>query len=177
MATLEEIDRGLIKALEQVNEFKDSYVAVGFFEGQTHKDPQGGEDDIPLAAIAAVHEYGAVIENGWGRGIKIEIPERSFMRSWATEKKDEIAETIGSLYGQVVDGKISSKKALAILGQYGVAGIKKKIDVGPFTPLAESTLLMREHGGTKPLIDTAQMRNSIRSEVRTGALPSEGVAE
>ena len=71
---------------------------------------------------------------------------------------------------------MTTKKALELLGQYGVAGIKKKIDTGPFQSLADSTLLMREHGGSKPLIDTAQMRNSVRSEVRTGEIPTEGQA-
>ncbi len=170
---IQEIDHGLTKILAEVDRFKDGYVAVGFFEGQTHKDPNGGED-IPLAGIAAVHEYGAVIENGWGRGIRIEIPERSFMRTWATEKKEEIAKVIGELYGKVVDGQMTAKQALAILGQYGVAGIKKRIDDGPFTPLADSTILRK--GSSKPLIDTAQMRNSIRAEVRSGAIPAEGVA-
>lgn len=175
MGVLEEKDLGLKRILSQVEDFKDGYVAVGYFEGQTHKNPGGGED-LPLAGIAAVHEYGATIDNGWGRGIKIVIPERSFIRAWAVEKKEEIASVIGELYNQVLDGRLTAKKALQLLGQYGVAGIKKKIDVGPFVPLADSTLRMREHGGSKPLIDTGQLRNSIRAEVRSGPIPPEGAA-
>ena len=175
MAILEETDHGLKRILEETEKFKESYVCVGFFEGETHKALDGGED-IPLAAIAAVHEYGVTINNGWGKGIKIVIPERSFIRAWANEHKQEIGEVIGELYNKVLTGELNAQKALQLLGQYGVAGIKKKIDVGPFVPLADSTLLKREHGGSKPLIDTGQMRNSVRSEVRTGEIPTVGVA-
>ena len=176
MGILEERDLGLKRILEETEHFKDSYVCVGFFEGETHKSLDGSEEDIPLASIAAVHEYGVTITNGWGKGITIVIPERSFIRAWAAEHKTEIGEVIGELYNRVVTGEFTAKKALQLLGQFGVAGIKKKIDTGPFKELADSTLRMREHGGSKPLIDTGQMRNSVRSEVRTGEVPTEGVA-
>jgi hypothetical protein len=172
MATvLEEHDRGLQRILKETASFKDGYVCVGFFEGKELED--GG---ITLAGIAAVHEYGATIDNGWGKGIRIVIPERSFIRGWAADKREEIGRVCGNLYNRVVSGEISADKALHELGQYGVAGIKKKIDEGPFVPLAPSTLRLRRHGGSKPLIDTGYMRNSVRSEVRHGALPTEGVA-
>jgi hypothetical protein len=171
VATTEEHDHGLQRILKETDKFKDGYVCVGFFNGDA-----ADADGITLAGIAAVHEYGAVIENGFGKGIRIVIPERSFIRSWAAEKREEIGRVCGALYNRVVSGELSADKALRELGQYGVAGIKKKIDEGPFVPLAESTLRMRANGGTKPLIDTAVMRNSIRAEVRHGALPTEGVA-
>jgi len=173
MGVLEEKDLGLKRILSQVEDFKDGYVAVGFFEGQTHKNPGGGED-LPLAGIAAVHEYGAIIMRASSTSAGFEIPERSFMRSWATEKKEEIGRVVGELYNKVLAGEFTAKKALQLLGQYGVAGIKKKIDVGPFTPLAESTIARK--GSSKPLIDTGQMRNSIRAEVRSGPIPPEGAA-
>jgi hypothetical protein len=169
MGVLEEKDRGLERIMKEIAAFKDGYVAVGFFAGE---DPPGG--GITLAGIAAVHEYWAVIMNGWGKGIHFEIPERSFMRGWAAEKKEEIGRVVGNLYNRVITGELTAEKALKELGQYGVAGIKRKIDQGPFVPLAPATIARK--GSSKPLIDTGTMRNGIRAEVRHGALPAEGVA-
>lgn len=174
-------------------ELKGKEIAVGLQAGDKTKD---GSMDI--ARLAAIHEFGAVIEreartqtifhkiNKSGRFVKggrfvkarssnfartvsvgahtTVIPERSFMRSTFDEKSNTWQTNTWQQIGLVVDGKTNVKSALDVLGNQMEGDIKKKIEAGPFTPNAPSTI--RQKKSAKPLIDSARMRQSVRYTVR-----------
>jgi len=65
----------------------------------------------------------------------------------------------------------ATKRALDQEALFLVGEIKKKLRAGPFKPLAKTTLLLRKlkgRKGTKPLIATSDMRNSV-TKVNTDA--------
>ena len=164
---LKEVDHGWKDIKKSIDQMKHCYTTVG-----VHEDA-GEQAGTPLAVIASVHEYGAEIKNGFGKGIHITIPERSFMRSWVAENGPDIGHYKERLINQVMEGKLSVIIALARLGEYAVSGIKRKIVNGPFTPLKPATIAKK--GSSKPLIDTGQMIGSItHKEVLGREPPKEG---
>lgn len=136
----------------------DMNVAIGFLRSSGfHKVKSEGEKPLTVATIAAIHEFGS------SDGV---IPERSFMRSSIDDNKVKLEKLLKKLCGLVVDGSIQKKQALALVGQNVVDSMKAKIRTGKFKPLAKSTKQRKK--SDKPLIDTAQMINSIEFEIRKG---------
>lgn len=92
------------------------------------------------------------------------IPERSFMRTAFDESLPDINNTVDRLVSGVMSAKIAAQTAANVLGERHQGQIKAKIKSGTFTPNAESTIARK--GSSKPLIDTGEMLNSIRYEVK-----------
>lgn len=91
-----------------------------------------------------------------------DIPERSFLRSTLTEKTNEIKNQAENLVQNL--GTTDVEQGLGRIGLYLETEIKKKVTNGNFTPNAPSTI--KQKGSSKPLIDSGQMLNSIRFEIR-----------
>jgi len=152
-------DRGWKKiAAELKKAAAKPHVRVGFIGdsgGATHK-----ESPLTVAGVAAIHEYGAPEQN---------IPERSFIRGTIEAHSNEVRAFIDHQNKSVLFQKISVKEALGRLGLFMVALIKNRIvkeHVPP--PLKESTIQAKTRDGKTgevPLVDTAQMLNSIRHQV------------
>lgn len=124
-------------------------------EGESLKPNVSTSKTNTVAQIAFMNEFGSAD----GR-----IPERSFMRSAMDENKPELTKFIKKISGDVVDGKFGPKKGLGLISQKVVNFIKAKIKSGPFKENAPYTLAMKK--SSKPLIDTAQMLNSLEWEIR-----------
>lgn len=130
----------------------DDTVLVGIPAGITEKT---GES---TAAIAAVHEFGS--EDG-------RIPERSFMRAGILFYRNELRARAKDDLLQVAQGRMSMLTALERLGLAASSNIKRYIrssGEGTFAPLAPATIAAKTVGGkagTKPLIDTGNMMQSI----------------
>jgi hypothetical protein len=116
------------------------------------------------AEIAFIQEYGSDHKH---------IPARPFLRPALAHSKDKIIEifqtgTIRALSGE--DMHITMEKA----GLYAQSQIKNFIVSGEgFKPLSPATIYGRQHrrknpatAPTKPLIDTAQLLNSITYIIR-----------
>lgn len=152
-------DRGWKKiAAELQKAAKKPYVKVGFIGdsgGAEHKDSV-----LTVAGVAAIHEYGAPERN---------IPERSFIRGTIEAHSSEVQGFIDHQNKSVLLQKIDVKEALGRLGLFITALIKNRIvkeHVPP--PLKESTIKAKTRAGKTgevPLVDTAQMLNSIRHQV------------
>ena len=124
---------------------KGRRVEVGIFQNQ-------GED---LVQYAAANEFGTD-----------KIPERSFLRSGIDEarRSGKLQRKVADLLDLVIRGKITPLAALVRLGIVGAEIVKKKIDAGPFTPLAPSTI--RRKGSDVPLIETGRLRRNITSRIK-----------
>ena len=138
---------------------RDDLIAMNAYTSVGVHEDAGDSEGTPLAVIAAVHEYGAEIKNGFGKGIRIVIPERSFLRSFVDENSGNLENFKQKIVGMIIDGKSTPGQALSLLGEYAVSGVKKKMRNGPFTPLRPATI--RRKGSSKPLIDTGQLIGSI----------------
>lgn len=149
----------------------EAAVFVGYLRSSgVYKEPARNKgkksEGLTVAQIAAIHEFGATVKNGWGKGIQITIPERSFMRSSIDANADKLETLLSKVTGQVAEGKMSKEKALRLAGEFVKAKMVAKINSGVPPPLSEYTKAQKK--SSKPLIDTGQLKNSIDIEYKEG---------
>lgn len=57
------------------------------------------------APYAAIHEFGGTIEDGFGKGVKITLPERPYMRPAAKKMRPQVAKNIKTILDIVLKRK------------------------------------------------------------------------
>lgn len=156
----------LVKRLEEI---KEARVKVGVLD-----DGKRSEERLTVAQIAAIHEYGT--EDG-------RIPARPFVKPTFDKQRDKLVKMAKNLMGQVIDGKISVKQGLNLLGSQLAADIKATVVAGVPPPNALSTIIRKARkskkftavaenigqafgqagilASVKPLIDTGRMLGAI----------------
>lgn len=134
---------------------------VGFLRSTAHyknKAARGkGEkaNPITVAQIAAVNEYGS--QDG-------RIPERSFIRSTVNEYHDQIQRMLDKFSDQILEGKMTRKRALGIASQFLADKIRAKINSG--VPPRNAASTVRRKGSSKTLVDTGQMLAAVDWDVK-----------
>lgn len=142
---IKDIDRGWSDIKKTLRKSDGSFTKVGVQQGTKHK----GEDGISdLVIIAAVNEFGT-----------FRIPSRPALRQAIDGNEAKINSFTAELYGKMLDGKISERRALGLLGEYVTNLMKESITRLSEPPNAQST--KDKKGSSNPLIDTGQYRNSI----------------
>lgn len=146
------------KAIAGIEKLATTRVMVGVpAENGSRQDSQ----PINNAGLAYIHENGAP-EAG--------IPARPFLKPGIETKQAEISEGLKKAGNAALDGKPDAvDRGFHRVGLIGQNAVRAKITDGPFTPLAEATLAARRargRTGTKPLIDTGQLRNALTYVIR-----------
>lgn len=125
-----------------------------------------------LIEVAAYHEFG-------GGGDKRRPPERSYLRSTFDENQNDYRGKMDEIGGQSVEDLAKGgykpgyfKGRLRMLGENYRTDILKKINAMIPPPLAPSTVA-RKKGEATPLIDTGQLRDSIRVDMADQLLGGE----
>lgn len=131
--------------------------------GKNARDPDPGEKapDMTNAAIAYIMENGAP---------EVNIPARPTL----VPGVDAVKAKVISYWKQAAQAALAGKtqtidKILHAIGLTAQASVRDQITNGQHEPLAMSTLanrLRRGRTGTKPLLDTAQMRNAVSYVIR-----------
>lgn len=121
-------------------------VVVGIHQGDI-------ADGQQIADYAAKNEYGTS-----------KIPERSFMRSSFDENVDVISRELSGRYGQMVEGRITTRVALGLVGLKVQDLIKQKIDSSVRPANSAATIAMK--GSSHTLINTGAMKNSVHYVIR-----------
>lgn len=125
-------------------------VRVGFVgaNATAPADPEG-DPEMTLARLAAILEFGTDEPPGEPG----HIPERAFMRSTVTARRQQLAKLQKKLLAQILEKKITVVKALQIIGAQYTAWIKATVmqDEGVPPPNAESTIEAK--GSSRPLVD------------------------
>jgi hypothetical protein len=107
---------------------------------------------LTVGDIATIHEYG------------LGVPERSFIRAWADGAQAENERALQQAAIRVVKGQVpSAKVALDQVGLAFVGAVQARMAGGIPPPLAPATVARK--GSSTPLIDTGQLRASIRHRV------------
>ena len=138
-------------------------VLVGVPAEKTGRKAVKGDPAEPMnnATLAYIHDNGSPAAN---------IPARPFMRPGIMSVKANISIALEKGARGAIHGEASAvDKALNIAGMTAQSAIRGKINEGIAPELAESTIAARKakgFQGEKPLIRTAQMRNSINYVVR-----------
>lgn len=135
------------KFVAELNKLMNMEVHVGFQAGEASYE--GGAD---LVEIAAYNEYGTS-----------DTPARPFMQQSWENHQEELQQLCQQAYNIVLNGG-TAEEACKIVGVAGVGIIQKEIVEGNFEPNAPSTI--RKKGSDRPLIDTGQMRQSVKYVVK-----------
>jgi hypothetical protein len=155
------------KALaEDIKRLITKRVLVGVPEEKTERKDKG---KITNAALARIHDKGSPLQG---------IPARPFMNPGIKKVQDKISKEFAAAASQVLDGKDDTTN-LNRAGLVAASSIKSVINDGDdFAPLKRSSKLARlrklkaykkmskdqidaQLATMHPLVDTAQMRNSI----------------
>lgn len=152
------------RVIQGIQDMAATRVMVGIpaEDGLRRPDPATGEaPKITNAALLYIHENGAPEAN---------IPARPSLGPGVTGSKDKWLPYLRRAGEESLEGNLgAADRAYHSAGLTATSAVKMKITEGPFAPLAESTIRNRRRRGrksTKPLIDTAQMRNAITYVVR-----------
>ena len=154
MKGIKDNDKGWRNIKRQFNPPKDTHGVVGILASEADRD-----DEFDNVSIGTVHEFG-LPERG--------IPERSFIRATidaGVMKYRRLSKTLMQRELQVPH-TASLKNALRLLGEKLRADIIAHINKGIEPENAPETIARK--GSSKPLIDTAQMKQSINYEIRDG---------
>lgn len=150
---------GIAKALKELAETR---VMVGVPGDKIERKEDGeGQNPINNAALMAIHESGAPEAN---------IPARPVVHPTISDNKANIEAYLEKAGDRALDGDVSGmNKTYAALGLFMQNKLRAKITTGPFDPLSERTLAGRRakgRTGTKPLIDTGQLRRALTYVIR-----------
>jgi hypothetical protein len=180
---VQDFDRGMRDLLERLKHGAD-HVDIGVLADE-------GEE---MVKIAAANEYGAHIKHPGGTSYgyltpedanngrvrflpagggyitlgvtgphDITIPMRSFIRSTMDANAQKYLEVAQRLMKKIIDRTMTRFQALALMGLRIQRDIQRTIDKTHTPPNAPSTI--RRKGSSHPLIDTGNLRASIRYSV------------
>lgn len=154
---VKDTDKGYRKAVRALRKASGTkHVVVGIRSAKGSEVAPG--DDINLAGIAAVNEFGS--EDG-------HVPERSFLRATFDAHKADYTKVVEDILPKILDGTSTVDKELGRLGLKVTGDVQKTIRAGVDPPNAPSTI-KRKRGSTKPLVDTGRLIASVDHEVREG---------
>lgn len=143
-------DRGYRALLARVKRASRSRaITVGVHSGEGGAPAAGGGT---VADVASIHEFG--LGN---------VPERSFVRSWADAKKSDNQKLLREAAERIVRGA-TVDEALEQVGLVMAASMQKRIQSGEIGPPLEPATIARK-GSSTPLIDTGQLVSSITHKV------------
>lgn len=127
--------------IKRMDDLKKTSVRVGWFGDKRYIDGP------PVAYVAAIHEYGAP---------KANIPPRPFMRpTFAKHHKTWGADIMRGIQA-VLSGSISTKDMWTEIGGKVAGNIADGIKAVMSPPIKRA-----RKTGTKPLVDTAKMLQSV----------------
>lgn len=134
----------LMKKLEQIaRDMGGGTVSVGFMEGATYPD------GTPVAAVAFWNEFGGVSR-----------PARPFFRRMIAAESPTWP---GKMAKAAKATDYNGAQVLGMMGEDIKGALQQSINDFKDPPLAGSTIAAK--GFAKPLIDTAQMLNSVSYKV------------
>ncbi len=147
----EDRDLGYDKLLEDLAGIgSEPHVLAGIRQQEGEEIESG--DDINLATIAAINEFGAG-----------SVPSRPFLRSTVDKNQKKYAGLLEKAITNAVDGKATVEEGLELLGLHAVRDIQRTIRDNDFDANAPATIEAK--GSSKPLIDTGRLRQSIDFEI------------
>lgn len=150
------------KILERFKQISDKELSIGIQGKEAeayHTDPETGERTARMIVIAGANEFGARV----GRGRKIKIPERSFIRGTFDANQDDIIEESAKQLERVIEGEVSANAVLSALGERYESLTKEFLTELSDPPNSQYTI--DKKGSSNPLIDTGRLRQAITHKV------------
>ncbi len=129
-----------------------SVVKVGIQEDAGQHKGEG--DQLSVADVASFHEFGTDT-----------VPQRSFIRAPIQDGKVALQNLQATLLRRVILGSKTTEEALGLIGEAAQAEMINAINAGISPELEQSTINAK--GSSTPLIDSGQLKQSIRYKVET----------
>jgi hypothetical protein len=149
-ARITDRDRGYAALMRRVERAAVAKLVVGVLARDGDAPQEGGDTDV--LAIAIVQEFGGG-----------DVPERSFLRSWADTHRTENAARLRRVASVVVQGG-NEERELGAVGREMADELRAWMRAGIAPPLAPSTIA--EKGDATPLVG-GQLEGAIGFEVRS----------
>lgn len=168
------------KLLATAHKLDRAHVRIGVLSSKGGDAKHESEDDegapITMVELMAIHEFGAEIKmtRADGSTYVIKIPERAPIRRTFAQKQAELAEMCAKLAKAVVMGKLTPARALALLGQWGVAAVRATVTEGEGVPPPNAESTKKAKGSSRPLVDTGRLIQSVSYDVVEGEQPPPG---
>lgn len=157
-AVAQDLDLGLTRLLDDFQKLEKSYVIVGYPAGTiTHaqaKQTRHKKAGLSMPQIAAQNEFGVPSRNQ---------PPRPFLYSTVDEQRENINRVIEKQYDKIIEGKVTLKQGLSIIGLYVMKLVDQKIGTLREPKLSPRTIAIKK--SDKPLIDFGQMRQALQFKV------------
>lgn len=150
MITHKKFSGGIDGLLKRMTSLGEPEVYIGI---PSSGAARGGS--INNATLAAIHELGAA-----SRG----IPARPFLVPTIKKNSVRYVDLMAQGFKLVLHDKQNARQFYEKIGLQASSDVKEYIANGNFEPLKQETIDRK--GSSKPLIDTAELRNSINYEVR-----------
>ena len=139
----------LLERLNELNTLDGVQVTVGL---QGQGGAPGGEDDATLVRIGRAHELG------------LGVPQRPFLRTALSRGRTKWTRMLRAPVRALANDRPTlANQLLRALGVTMVGDTQRTIVSGPWTPNAPETIERKK--SARPLIDSGQMRQSIRATV------------
>ena len=133
---------------KEIEKLKKLQVRVGYQQGEKFYESEGKKVD--LLDVAMFNELGTS-----------RTPSRPFMRDSVDDNAENISGFCKAQLKAISNGSRDAETVLKQIGAMQVGLVQKTIVEGNFVPNAPSTIAKK--GSDKPLVDTAQMRQSVHS--------------
>lgn len=117
-----------------------------------------GDVDQDVINKAAFNEFGTS-GGGWGGP----IPERPFLRNAMRDNADKYKAAMRKSAGKVLTGEMSPDAVMNQLGRVASSDVQRSIQTLSEPPNSPVTIARK--GSNNPLIDTGEMRQSVRHRV------------
>lgn len=144
------------EVLAAVKKLTAKEVLVGIPQANAERKPEPGEPPITNAELGYIHEFGAPEAN---------IPARPFLIPGVERIQDQAIARLKKAGQKALEGEVAQiDQQMRAVGLIAQSAVQKKITDGPFVPLKPRTIaerVARGRTGTKPLIDTGALRQSI----------------
>lgn len=154
MSGVRDTDQGANAFVARLRALDGAKVRVGVLDDAPKRESDGASGPLSLLEVAAIHEFGAPAAG---------IPQRSFIRATADERRTDIGALQAALAEQVAAGKASPEQALELMGAKVASMVQAKINSGIAPPLAPETVARK--GSSQPLVSTGQLKSSITWKV------------
>ncbi|MBC3540655.1 hypothetical protein ACFSC6_12255 [Rufibacter sediminis] len=145
---IKDIDKGWNRIKGEVQKMKNAHARIGILQGAP-----AYPDGTTQAEAAFWNEFGTE-----------DIPERSFVRSTADEKRATYGQVMKKETDKIMLGTSNVKTSLERAGMLAQGHVRKKIKTLKSPPNAPSTIAKKS--SSNPLIDTGTMLRAVDYEVK-----------
>lgn len=159
--TVTDKDLGLKRIIQEVKKLdRKPHVKIGLLSDTANKDKEFSNITKKTTKNTSVLDVGIHNEFGTER-----IPARPFIRTTYDDNQSKWFGMIKKSMGDLYLGRSTVKQSLEKVGLQATSDMKRKFRSGDssWKPNAPSTIKKKK--SSKPLIDTAQLLNSIQHQV------------